>query len=361
MVIANQFHLSLIQVKERNIHEGIKKFFFILLCIIAVYFIGDKLALWPAGVREVVNRSFENMQAMFKKDENGAARSEASVGKNEKDKYSDNTITDNNTVEEKEFTEEEIVAAWDEIYARLMKMGQENDVEGMKQYLGTTEEDAVSKCQAYKDRAYNNYDSKNSYIIANYENYYCLETVEYMVTGYDPNTKMSSSSTYLWIIYDDGEWRPIVDSDIPVEEEKKVSEESASIMLDKYGAGFKDACNAGRNAVNFGNWMFTHPEMTYNGCFNNDIIAAWQNEDGSVDLQLWSANGLSEIKTLTDVQITLTDDTLGTICDVTLDNYLEGVTPGRSEVFTIHVEPSKVRTGTSTWGSLHTNSSVHYR
>lgn len=332
--------------------KTLKNFVIILICIVAVYFVGDKLALWPAGVRDAVNRSFENMQAMFKKDEK-AARSEASAEKNEKDVFFDNTTTDNNTTEEEEFTEEEIVAAWDEIYARLMNMARENDVEGIKQYLETTEEDAASKCRNWRDRTYNNYDSKNSYIIAEYDKYCFLETVEYMVTGNDPNTSMSSEGTNMWLVFEKGEWKPSSSTNIPEEEQKKIEEDTTDLLLDKYGAGLKEAYKAGRNAVNFGNWMFTHPEMTYSGCINNDIIAAWQNEDGSIDVQICSENGLSKIKTLKYIQFTLIDDTLGTICDVTLDDYSEAVVPGRNKVFTVHVDPSQVRTGTSTWGYIN--------
>lgn len=319
--------------------KTLKNFVIILICIVAVYFVGDKLALWPAGVRDAVNRSFENMQAMFKKDENLT------------------TLSDDNILKEEteENMDDEAIEAWNNIYNNLKEMSVEEDIRGLMEYARLDEEEATDLCKMFKDKSYNNFDSQNTYIVWSNDKYYLMETTEYLVTGTDPNTHIVSSEFPSVIEKKDGEWRLVHETDYTEEERNECN----SAIFEMYAPECREAYFAGRNGMQFGNYMFTHPEMTYSGCFNNEIIAAWQNEDGSIDVQFCCANGLPIIKTIKYVQFTLTDDTLGTICDVTLDNYSEAVTPGRNKVFSVHVDPSQVRTGTSTWG--HVNIDINYK
>lgn len=259
--------------------------------------------------------------------------------------------------ETEEVTDEEVIEAWNDIYSTLKEMAVEGDVQGIMDLANVSEEDAKYLAQDLKDESYNNYDSQNTYIMWTNKKYYYVETTEYLVTGVHPNTHMSNANHNAILEKKDGEWR-IINPDEMTEEE--LTEINESIYGTIFGTGLFDALRAGRNCGDFSNHMFTHPELVFNGCLDTSVISSWQNEDGSMDIQFCGTNGTSNTITYKSVNITLTDETLGTICDISPVEYWDSITPGRSKVFTVHVDPSNVLTGTTVWGSVHSHVHTNY-
>ena len=142
--------------------------------------------------------------------------------------------------------------------------------------------------------------------------------------------------------------------------EEELTEIYESIYGTIYGTELLNAVRAGRNFTGFGNYMFTHPELVFNGCLDTKVISAWQNEDGSMDIQFFGTNGTNNTIKYNSVDITITDESLGTICDISSTDYWDSITPGRSKVFTVHVDPSNVLTGTAEWGSVRSNVHTSY-
>lgn len=339
--------------------KAVRNFFIILICIVAVYLVGDKLELWPVGVRDAVDQAFDNTQAAVKKEDKPAGQvAAASAEEDEEESVSLKPLDAEDEPEEtEEVTDEEVIEAWNDIYSTLKEMAVEGDVQGFMELSNCTEEEAKYRTQALKDESYNNYDSQNTYVVWSNKKYYFVETIEYLVTGVNPNTHYTSFNFNITLVKEDGEWRTLNTNDMTEEELTEMNEIFAEAL---YGSEFVNAFRAGRNCSNFGNYMFTHPEMVYNGYLDTAVISAWQNEDGSMDIQFCSTNGTSNTITYKSVDITLTDDSLGTICDVSFSDNWDTVTPGRSKVFTVHVDPANVLTGTAAWGSVRSNVHASY-
>lgn len=352
-------HCRTIRAKGENHMKAVRNFFIILICIVAVYFVGDKLELWPAGVREAVDQAFDNTQAALKKEDKPAGQvAAASAEEDEEESVSLKPLDADDEPEEiEEVSDEEVIEAWNDIYSTLKEMGVEGDVQGFMELANSTEEEAKYWTQALKDISYNNYDSQNTYVVWSNKKYYFVETIEYLVTGVHPNTHCTSFNFNTTLVKEDGEWRILNTNDMTEEELTEMDEIFAESI---YGSGFVNAFRAGRNWMKFGNYMFTHPEMVFNGHLDTQVISAWQNEDGSMDILFCSTNGTNNTISYKSVDITLTDDSLGTICDVSPTEYWGSITPGRSKVFTVHVDPSNVLTGTAAWGNVYSHVHTSY-
>ena len=337
--------------------KAVKTLLIIVLCAVLVYFVGDKAGFWPEEVTSVVDEAFAkfgsaaDQRSADKKD----AQEETAVPRQEAAQESTPELNDQAEPEmlpvynsdemverHQDFPEEEVLAGWKGILDEAWRLSAEGDVNGMAELFDLSYEDAAGAVQRLKDESYNNYDSENSYIIASADGYYSVETVYYLVTGTDPNTHQSSYPMNGTITWKDGKW---VGADL-------VPASYTDNYLSLYDPGFKEATLSGRNCTTFGNYMFSNPDKVYHGCLVTDIYAAWQNEDGSVDISFVGVNGTSGIKRYNSVTITLTDDNLGTICNVTRSGF-DSIAPGRSKTFTVHVEPYEVMTGTNTWGFIH--------
>ena len=340
--------------------KAVKTLLIIVLCAALVYFVGDKAGFWPEEVTSVVDEAFAkfgsaaDQRSADKKD----AQEETAVPRQEAAQESTPELNDQAEPEmlpvynsdemverHQDFPEEEVLAGWKGILDEAWRLSAEGDVNGMAELFGCSYEDADGWVQMFKDSSYDNYDSENSYIIASADGYYCVETVYYLVTGTDPNTHQSSFNVNFPITWKDGKW---VKADL-------VPTSYTDNLFSLYDPGLKETFFSGRNGTTFGNFMFSNPDKVYHGCFTNEVYAAWQNEDGSVDISFVGVNGTSGIKSYKSVTITLTDDNLGTICNVTRSGFVDTIAPGRSKTFTVHVEPYEVMTGTNTWGVIHSS------
>ena len=248
------------------------------------------------------------------------------------------------TEEIEEVADEEVIEAWNDIYSTLKEMSVDWDIQGIMDFTGDSEENAINLAKFLTDVSYYKYDSQNTYIVWSNKKYYLVETVEYRITYEQP--RYAGFSRYIEKI--DGEWR--------INNTNEVMEEvNESFFETIYGPEYLNALRAGRNCRCFGSYMFTHPEKVFNGCFETQVISAWQNEDGTMDIQFYAANGTNDAHIFKSVNITLTDDILGTICDISPVEYWYSIPPGRSKIFTVHVNLSRIRTRTSTWRNVQPN------
>ena len=248
------------------------------------------------------------------------------------------------TKETVEVTDEEVIEAWNDIYSTLKEMSVEGDAQGIMALADVSEEAAKYLAQYLTDVSFKRYDSQNTYIVWQNDKYYFVETVEYFATGENHDTWTSSGNYNAFIEKKDGEWR--------IKNTDEVMKEDDGFLETIFGTEYLNAFRAGRNNIRSNIYMFTHPERVLNGCFETQLISIWQNEDGSMDIQFCAVNGTNNAKQCKTVHIILTDDTLGTICDIRPVVYWYSIPPGRNKILTIHVNPSNILTGTSTWGNV---------
>jgi len=301
----------------------------VLGCAAMVYFGGDKLDIWPETVTRTVDAAFDSLSELSLT-LTGATRAHAGE--------------EQDAGAEKQYSQEQVVAAWDDIAGSLNEMALNGDTEGFAAAAKQPVEQAQATMQWLADESYNGYNRSNSYIVFQYDNYYYMETVKYLVTGTETDNNQSAMNLRGQIMNNDGRWEICTAEELP--------EEFITRLYGLFGDGCADAYQNGRNATFFTNFMWTHPELVYQGCCANEIIGAWQNDDGSMDVQFATYNGTSSIRQNTSVTITITDDALGTVCEKTVSG-LDSVAPGRSKVFTVHLEPSEVYTGTAGWTTMH--------
>ena len=308
----------------------------VLGCAAIVYFGGDKLDIWPETVTGPVNAAFDCLSELSLK-LTGATTAQAGE--------------EQDAGAEKQYSQEQVVAAWDEIAGSLNEMALNGDTEGFAAAVKQPVEQAQATMQWLVDESYTGYNRSNSYIVFQYDNYYYMETVKYLVTGTETDNNQSAMNLRGQIMNIDGRWEICAAEELP--------EEFINMVYSLYGDGCAEAYRDGRNVMIFDNFMWTHPELVYQGCCANEIIGAWQNSDGSMDVQFATYNGTSSIRQNQSVTVTITDDTLGTVCEKTVSGQ-DSVAPGRSKVFTVHLEPSEVYTGTAAWTTMRSSVHVDY-
>ena len=332
--------------------KAIKTLLILVLCAALVYFVGDKIGLWPEEVTETVDEAFAKVGSSLNSEPAGEETED--LGKpiqteHAKSDWIPSSDPDKMIERHREFSEEEVLAAWKGMCDDQWRLSAEGNVDSIAELTNLSYEDAEGWVQFLKDASYNNYDSEHSYIIASADGYYFMETTYYLVTGTDPNTHQDSVNLNGTITWEDGKWK--ISSLAPLSLQDN--------LYSFYDPGLKEAIGAGRNISFFGNFMYLDPARVYQGCLASETVAAWQNEDGSLDIMFAGYNGTSTIKEYYSVTITLTDDNLGTICEVTRHEF-DSIAPGRSKTFLVHVDPSEVMTGTNTWTSIYTNIDTYY-
>lgn len=177
----------------------------------------------------------------------------------------------------------------------------------------------------------------------------------YTVSGRHPKTNMKSSSMLLLLTHVDGAWL--------LEGDAEVGQTLETKLLERFPAGFLAARRRGANAAMFGayNCMFLEERAVFQGCSNAEIKFAWQEEDGSVVLGVWIANGTGNNLYYTQCNVTIEDQKLGKV--VTLQNVEVGeIVPAlTSRLVMLKVPAGKVRTGMRSWGKLDSHIRLFHR
>lgn len=170
-----------------------------------------------------------------------------------------------------------------------------------------------------------------------------------MTTGAYPDYNNKYYFFDATISYMNNEW--LFDCTPTADEKWSCEEYIKSVMSDEILAAY----DAGRNASVFGgsdvSWI--NGDIVIPGALVSTVYLMWQNEDGSVDVMLEIKNGTDGIRNVYNIDVTITDDELGDVLNVSTDGGM--IDPGKTKQITIHVDANEVKTGTSKWGNLHSN------
>ena len=254
-------------------------------------------------------------------------------------------------------SDEEVVEATQELLSDFEEYGG-NDYEHFAElYRDTSEETIKNEFDAATETVNHigNYDRQIFQVLAEVDGYYAVGNTFYIVAGTHPNTHMEWDS-YIWVVSEkDGEWK----FDYSDEANEKLSDK----IVDLYPAGYAKATNEGKNTAFFGtaNYMYVDETKVYEGCNNNELKYMYQNDDGSVVLGIWLANGTNNNIYYSSGTLTVTDETLGTVIDLSDLNVDTSVKAMNSRVVELTIPASEVMTGTQGWGSLDSNFGVDYK
>ena len=254
-------------------------------------------------------------------------------------------------------SDEEVVEATQELLSDFEEYAG-NDYEHFAElYRDTSEETIKNEFDAATETVNHigKYDRQIFQVLAEVDGYYAVGNTFYIVAGTHPNTHMEWDS-YIWVVSEkDGEWK----FDYSDEANEKLSDK----IVDLYPAGYAKATNEGKNTAFFGtaNYMYVDETKVYEGCNNNELKYMYQNDDGSVVLGIWLANGTNNNIYYSSGTLTVTDETLGTVIDLSDLNVDTSVKAMNSRVVELTIPASEVMTGTQGWGSLDSNFGVDYK
>ena len=100
---------------------------------------------------------------------------------------------------------------------------------------------------------------------------------------------------------------------------------------------------------------------SFAGEWKQDASGWWyQNDDGSVTFGIWLVNGTGANIYYSSGTITMTDETLGTVVDLSDLNVDTSVKAMSNRIVEITIPASEVMTGTQAWGNVYCEMSVHF-
>ena len=129
----------------------------------------------------------------------------------------------------------------------------------------------------------------------------------------------------------------------------------------RYPEGFEQAQSSGRNAVDLYPYLAMRfsDEAVFTGAFYSLVNMAWQNEDGSLGLALWLANGQDGTKWCDSIDLVLSDGTKEVASvNAPVQQAIEG---NQGKLVTVNIPAANVKTGTDQWSSLTIQSNLLYQ
>lgn len=134
-----------------------------------------------------------------------------------------------------------------------------------------------------------------------------------------------------------------------------------SLMAGKYPEGYEAAVNGKRNAVDLYPYLALRfsDQGVFDGAFYSLINMVWQNEDGSLSLALWLANGKEGTKWCDSIDLQLQDGSK-TVAAVNAP-VQQAVESGQSSLVTVNIPAENVKTGTAAWKNLTVQSNLLYQ
>ena len=257
-----------------------------------------------------------------------------------------------NETEEDDFTEEKALSAVQALWSQAKKYAGKDYFAFKKLFVDTSDEDLQKLYEA--DFHQSEYDKTNYVVIGFDYPYAYIQIEDYIVAGTHPNTHMRSFPNIMVIVYKNNEWKLVYNEEV-IQGNKKVINNQ-----ELYHAGFVDAKLSGRNSVMFGSsYMYLDSSAVFKGFLETRVLFAWQQEDGSVCIGVFIANGTNENIAYKSADITLTDQTYGEILNVSGNvNWI--IRANTSAVQYIVIDAVDIKTGTQQWTSISGRIEVHY-
>ena len=268
-------------------------------------------------------------------------------------RFTDDSMLSRLLSEKETLSDEEIMEMFWELEDALFSAVSAKDYEAFKALYYDTDESVIRSDFEYDWSCKTEKDKRDGFVICGENGYYAIADAYYIVSGRYPDFNRSSTDGYMFVHYADGKLQYAYgqeanDTLVPVFTAKLME------FFNRVSPGFEDEVNVAVNAGNFTNknYMFLNSDFSYSGSNDVSLIYMWQTENGDVKAAVWHANG-TDMNISSKTKITVTDDSLGTICDVWVGTITTRAHHNQVKVFTIPA--SSVRTGTQVWTSMHSH------
>ncbi|HHU64253.1 MAG TPA: hypothetical protein GXZ32_08660 [Clostridiales bacterium] len=251
-----------------------------------------------------------------------------------------------------EYRQQEVAAAFEELFSELVSYAGK-DYDKFNHLFRNSSEDAMKSL--YDENWSEFQQDKNIYsLICSRDNFYFTNVNSYIVTGQHPNSRLICHSYTFPLSCVDDEWK-FDYSDEAIAALDAESTENASL----YPEGFLDAWKSGGNSAMLTplNYMYLDNKCVYEGYSNFETKFAWQNDDGSVNLAFWIANGTDlniYYKTATVTMTNNDNETIISLSDIPVDIAVPAMT---SKIHVVQIPKSQVQNSTSKWEDV----AVHTR
>ena len=250
----------------------------------------------------------------------------------------------------------EIMRLFWELEDQYFSAANAGNYEAFKSMYYDTDENVIQSDYQTDWSKYSGYDKHDGFVVCSENGYYLIADAYYIVSGSYPNTHRSSTDGYKFVHYADGKLQfaygqEANDTLAPLFTAKLVE------FFNRVSPGFEEELNSASNSGNFinNNYMFLNSDFAYTGSNDATLIFLWQTENGDVKAAVWYANGTDQ-NISSETQITITDDSLGTVFDVWVDGTV-ATRSHHSQVKVFTIPAGSVRTGTQIWTSM--SSHVH--
>lgn len=200
------------------------------------------------------------------------------------------------------------------------------------------------------------YDNSEVIVVTHDGDLYGISEVNYDVDGDFPDTDMDSMSYALAVKNVDGEFK-VDGSQESVDAIDEAVLDDENIVPDDFVSAYND----GRNVVDLdaSNYLFLGDNPVYKGTSQNFVKFVWQEEDGSLGIEILVQNGTDQDIHYSDGTITLTDSSLSEIgeWDIDVD---ETVPAGECRRYDYTIDASEVNIGTQTWNELSADCDLNF-
>jgi len=137
---------------------------------------------------------------------------------------------------------------------------------------------------------------------------------------------------------------------------------SGDLVSGLYPEGYTEALVNGRNAVDFYPYFANRfsEGTVFQGALYSLVNMAWQNEDGSMTVLVWIANGTDTDRWCDSIDVIITDSVRGAVTSVNMPvQYTAAAQTSQQLELTIPAE--NVKTDTNSWNELSVDSNLIYQ
>lgn len=224
-----------------------------------------------------------------------------------------------------------------------------NDYDAFTDLYTETPEEII---QSDYNADYSDFTQKDQHfvtLVCSKDDYYRVDYTAAICAGFYPDYRTNYMSSGLVLKDTEEGWK--------IDFGNTAVEQINSAYMDTYPDGLLDAYNAGRNASEFDSYIHWNynPQNVVKGDLAVKLKYMWQDENMDLHLVLLYANGTGANRSVYNTKVTVTDDTLGTVFDGYVDDFV--IMNGSNALREYVIPGDQVLTGTQTWGNM--SSHVH--
>lgn len=256
------------------------------------------------------------------------------------------TENNNSSTTESNLSAQDVIDAADQLRLELNNAAASNDFAAYSSLFVNTDE-AIINNNFTNMYSMNEFDQHFTNYLGTDGKYHVVSHTDAIVSGVYPSHMTSRSNSLMILTKTADGWKYDLGTD--------AQNAYINIVVSKMHNEFQDAFTNGRNAVffEFGNFTYLDSSCYVKNDFGATLTTLCQDAEGNVYAGIVFNNGTDGNRSATDIHLVVTDNSLGTVFDV----YLEDTTviSGSNKYSVFCIPAGEIATGTSAWTSLNSN------